>query len=203
MKEYISIPSSSKAPRDYCYAFYKYDGSNLRFEWSKKKGFYKFGTRHQLFDRSHEVFGDAIDIFLNKYSEDLSRIFVDQYRNLESAISYCEYLGPNSFAGLHVKEEPKDIILFDVNIHKQGLMEPKLFLKVFSRIHTAELVYEGNLNDPFIDAVRNNKLSIDLNEGVICKGGSGHKLWMCKIKTLHYLEKLKVIKKDKWMEFWE
>jgi hypothetical protein len=35
-------------------------------------------------------------------------------------------------------------------------------------------------------------------EGVICKGGTGHRLWMGKIKTLAYLEELKRRFKDKW-----
>lgn len=36
MKDYPSIESSSKAPKDAGIAFYKYDGSNLRFEWHNK-----------------------------------------------------------------------------------------------------------------------------------------------------------------------
>lgn len=203
MKEYPSIPHSSKAPREYCYAFYKYDGSNLRFEWTRKKGFTKFGTRHQLFDESHEVFGKAIKLFQDKYSEGISKVMADEYRGVESAICYAEFVGPNSFAGQHVATDVHDVILFDVNPHKKGILAPHVFIKQFEHLGIAELVYEGNLNQPFIEAVRNNTLATKLDEGVICKGGSGHKLWMCKIKTLEYLNKLKNSKGEEWEKFWE
>lgn len=203
MKEYWSIPHSSKAPREYCYAFYKHDGSNLRFEWNKKRGWNKFGTRRQLFDKSHPVFGSAINTFMEKYSEDVTRILKDTYRNIESAITYCEFEGPNSFAGQHDSNEIQDLIMFDVNVHKKGIIDPSDFLKLFGNLHIPELVYEGKLNEPFIQAVRSNTLETKLNEGVICKGGSGHKLWMCKIKTLSYLDSLKKAKGDDWEKYWE
>lgn len=39
MLQYPSILGVKKMPLGHkCYAFYKYDGSNLRFEWSPKKG---------------------------------------------------------------------------------------------------------------------------------------------------------------------
>lgn len=203
MKEYWSIPHSAKAPREYCYAFYKYDGSNLRFEWHKKRGWNKFGTRHQLFDETHEIFSPAIEIFMNKYSDQIEKKLLDNYRGIESAICYCEFLGEHSFAGSHDPNDIKDLILFDVNIHKKGIIEPKQFIKIFGSLHIAELVYEGNLNEPFIQAVRTNSLDIKLDEGVVCKGGSGHKLWMCKIKTQDYLNKLKQSKGNDWEKFWE
>lgn len=203
MKEYWSIPHSAKAPREYCYAFYKYDGSNLRVEWHKKRGWNKFGTRHQLFDETHDIFAPAIDIFMNKYSEPIAKILTDNFRGIESAITYCEFLGKNSFAGNHDPNEVKDMILFDVNVHKKGILDPKQFLDLFGSLHIAELVYQGNLNEPFIEAVRSNSLDVKLNEGVIAKGGSGHKLWMCKIKTRDYLDKLKESKGSEWEKYWE
>lgn len=203
MKEYWSIPHSSKAPRVYGYAFYKYDGSNLRVEWHKKRGWSKFGTRHQLFDETHEVFAPAIDIFMNKYSETLAKIVVDNFRGVESFIAFCEFLGKNSFAGSHDPNDVKDMILFDVNVHKKGILGPKEFLNLFGNVHIPELVYEGNLNDQFIEAVRANTLDIKLNEGVIFKSGSGHDLKMCKIKTRDYLEKLKKSKGSDWEKYWE
>jgi hypothetical protein len=68
-------------------------------------------------------------------------------------------------------------------------------------LKTAQVVYEGDLSDSFIDKVRNG--GYNLNEGVICKGGSGHKLWMRKIKTLAYLQRLKNVLGDKWEDFGE
>ena len=75
MKAYPKIPGSKNCPSDHCIAFEKYDGSNLRWEWSKKRGFYKFGTRRRLFDHTDTVFSEAIPIFMNKYSKDLDVLF--------------------------------------------------------------------------------------------------------------------------------
>ena len=44
MKEYPKIPNSKDFPLGQCITFEKYDGSNIRAEWTKKKGFHKFGT---------------------------------------------------------------------------------------------------------------------------------------------------------------
>jgi hypothetical protein len=72
----------------------------------------------------------------------------------------------------------------------------------------AEVVYQGPLSLEFIDAVRNNEFPV--KEGVVAKGGTGHDLWMRKIKTLQYLEELKTrfpdIGKDgrpTWENLWE
>lgn len=140
---------------------------------------------------------------MNKYSEQIEKTLRDNFRGVEEALAFCEFEGPNSFAGIHDPEDTQDVILFDVNVHKKGILDPKTFLKLFGHLHTPELVYEGKLNDPFIQAVRENKLDIKLNEGVVCKGGSGHDLWMAKIKTWEYLEKLKTRKGDDWTKFWE
>ena len=59
------------------YAFDKLDGSCIRAEWATKKGFWKFGTRRRLLDKS-EFLGTAIDLIREKYEKDLSKIF---YKN--------------------------------------------------------------------------------------------------------------------------
>ena len=75
---------------------YKYDGSNLRFEWSRRQGWYKFGTRYTVFDGSSRQWGHAVDLFLHAYGDDLQRVFRDQasYRGIERATAYCEHLTP-------------------------------------------------------------------------------------------------------------
>lgn len=202
MKTYPSILGCDKnTPNSKCIAFYKYDGSNLRWEWSKKRGWYKFGTRNRLFDSTDEIFGEAISIFQNTYANDIERILIDSFRT-ESAIAFTEFLGPSSFAGLHIKDEPKELILFDISIYKKGLLSPVEFIKEFKSIKTAEVIYTGNLNQPFIQSVRENTDG-KLNEGVVCKGGEGHKLWMRKIKTNSYLEKLKNRMPNDWQNYWE
>lgn len=65
MKTYPSIPrSTGQSFQEYdAYVFDKLDGSNLRFEWSRKKGWVKYGTRRRLFDTTDPVFGEAITLF--------------------------------------------------------------------------------------------------------------------------------------------
>ena len=214
MKTYRSIPHSGKAPRgEECFVFVKYDGSNLRFEWSKKSGWYKQGTRKELFDESHPIFGGAIELFNETYADDLEKVFVDhnKFKHSQSVIVYTEWFGSESFAGGHFPNDPKQIVLFDVNPHKKGILKPKEFLDTFGHLQVAELIEKRILDDEFIEAVRNNEYECgskfeirnEVPEGVICKGGEGHNLWMCKIKTNDYREELKQRKGDDWTKYWE
>lgn len=201
MKVYPSIGGSSRAPRKPCIAFYKYDGSNLRAEWSRKTGWTKFGTRKRLFDESDPDFGSAIPLFHETMADGLIDIFKKKYRDDQQVTVFMEFLGPNSFAGKHEPTDPKELILIDVALYKKGLVSPREFIKNFNTVPSAEVVYEGNLNEEFINDVRNGVYPV--NEGVVCKGGSGHDLWMCKIKTNEYLKKLKEVFNSNWKDYWE
>lgn len=89
-------------------------------------------------------------------------------------------------------------------MHKKGYISPREFVNVFCKSLNelaAEVIYDGNLNEQFIQDVRSNKFG--LNEGVVCKGGDGHKLWRCKIKTDEYKVKLQEMYGARWHEFWE
>lgn len=199
MKQYPQIDGPSLAPKAPCIAFFKYDGSNLRFEWSKKRGFYKFGTRKRLFDQTDEQFGDAIELFKNKYATDLEQIIrtEKQFRGIENFVAFCEYLGPNSFAGWHDPQDQKDLILFDLAIHKRGFILPRDFVNTFGHLQIAQVVYEGNFNTQFIEDIKNG-LYVGQAEGVVAKGiiqgkkkSSNHGLWMSKVKTKWWLDELK------------
>lgn len=194
-----------------CVAFYKYDGSNLRFEYSRKqKKWYKFGTRHHLFVENDPEYGEALPVFFKKYAEGLAKVFHDTkaWRNAEYMVVFGEFFGPHSFSGRHdpkilgvENNGPKDVVLFDVNIHRKGLLGPEEFVTSFGHLPIAEIVYRGILTEDFFHEVRNGKYL--LKEGVMCKGGSGHELWMCKIKTLEYLKRLQETYQEKWTNFWE
>lgn len=206
MKEYPSIEGPLGDFGKPCIAFYKEDGSNLRFEYTPKNGWNKFGTRTRLFDRTDPDFGCAIDLFLNTQAEGIEKVIRDtkEFRNNERVTAYCEFFGPKSFAGNHSLEpdnEPKQLVLFDINFHKKGILGPRDFVNYFGHLKTAQVVYEGNFNQELIDAVRTRKLPVW--EGVVAKGGSGHSLWMRKIKSNDYLDKLKVVFKDGWEKYAE
>lgn len=192
-----------------CIAFEKYDGSNLRFEYSKNSGWYKFGTRRRRFDETDPEYGPAIPLFMHKYAAQIERIILDHpvYSKSTSFVAYAEYVGPHSFAGKHdpdflgVEENPLDLILFDINIHKRGFISPEEFVGLFQHLPVAEVVYQGRLNEGFVSDVRQGKYPV--NEGVIVKGGEGHNLWMRKIKTFEYLDRLKDVFGQKWKDHWE
>lgn len=150
------------------YAFDKLDGSNIRAEWSNKTGFSKFGTRKRLLDPNEKPFGEAIDLFMDKYSDDLEAIFRKQ--KFQRATAFLEFAGPNSFAGFH-EEEIHDVTLFDLHVYRQGMLPPKEFLKLFDdKVDIAPVLYTGKPNQDFLESVRNSTLEGMTFEGVVCKG---------------------------------
>ena len=201
MKTYPKIPyNNEKLYGLETWAFYKYDGSNIRFEWNRKRGWYKFGTRTQLISPTEPIYGRSIDIFIEKYGDDLSNIFTSKYKNIESVIVFGEYFGENSFAGKHMETDKMDVIIFDVSLYKKGFISPNEFLDNFGHLDISKLVYNGKYNEDFVYSVKQNKL--DLLEGVVCKGTlkskkDGDLLWMSKIKTDHWLSKVKQLYGDK------
>lgn len=207
MIEYPTIINSSKAPRKHGVAFDKLDGSNIRVKWTQKNGFCLFGSRHQLLDASHPHLGEVVELFNKNSAPQLDDFFRSEkeFRNQREIITYSEFLGEKSFAGLHVPGDPKKIVLFDVLVgHKNRYFVPPIeFIEMFGGlVAIPKVVYIGKLNDEFIQQVRDNVF--DLNEGVIFKGTekSGAfrgNIWSCKIKTQNYFDRLK----DRFEEGWE
>lgn len=69
-----------------------------------------------------------------------------------------------------------------------------LFIKDFGHVGIPRVIYEGNLNEEFVENIKNNKFN--LSEGVICKGVTLTKkgrpaLYYCKIKTNDWFERLR------------
>lgn len=217
MKQYPEIPGPAGGHHKSCYAFVKYDGSNMRFEWSKKRGWYKFGTRNCMIDENTPVFGAAIPMFLEKYGDDLEKVFKNDktFIGVQSVVVFAEWYGELSFAGCHKPwDKNYDIVLFDVNPHKKGFMGPKQFLDSFGHLKVAELVYTGNFGPWLEEAVRKEspeldikskyKVQVDFPEGIICKGAESnpHKQWSCKVKTERYKEALKALYEADWEKYW-
>lgn len=203
MKSYPSIPYAT--PEDFgfeCTAFYKYDGSNLRFEYSKKRGWWKFGTRNRLFDKTDPDFGSAIDLFLNNHAEGVEKVLKDnkEYKNSDAVIVFAEFFGAKSFSGQHVADDPKELVIFDINIHKKGLVSPRDFVNNFGHLKIAETVYRGPLTQDFLDAIWRGEYPVV--EGVIIKWGSGHKLSMRKMKTEAYKKRLIEFFGMEWERYW-
>lgn len=182
-------------------AFDKLDGSNMRFEYSHKRGFYKFGTRNVMIDSGNEQFGFAVDLFLQKYADQLAKVFsAREYRNSQSFVCFAELVGTRSAFGQHdFDKDTFDIVLFDVNEHKRGFVPPKRFVDDFGHCGIPRVVYNGKLNMQFINDVKANKFG--LSEGVIGKGVvSGKKdrtsLYYFKAKTDDWFDRLRIRDRD-------
>jgi hypothetical protein len=182
-------------------AFEKLDGSNLRFEYSHKRGFYKFGTRNMMIDRKSTPFGFAIDLFLEKYEKPLTEIFKSKtYRNTLSFVCFAELHGEKSEFGQHeFGNDTFDATLFDISEYKKGLIPPRQFINDFRGIGIPKIIYEGNLNSNFVVDVKTNQFN--LKEGVVCKGvipnkKEPHNLYYCKIKTNEWFERLRARRPD-------
>ncbi len=209
---YPKIPGSAAALLERCVAFEKYDGTNLHWVWDRELGWYAFGTRRNRFDLDevgiaefnthHPGYADAPQIFNRDFAAQLEGIFSEYpaYDSPEITV-FAEYFGPNSFAGLHKPDDVKQLVLFDVE-NDHGIIGPEQFIADFGDLNIARVVYRGKLTGRFTQDVREGKY--DVAEGVVCKGGSGGAdLWMVKIKTNAYLERLKQAFKDDWEAYWE
>ena len=191
-------------------AFDKLDGSNIRAEWDRRKGWHLFGSRRRLLDASRPLLGQAIRLILDGYGDGLAKVFTDDpaFQGTCEATAYFEFLGPHSFAGQHdpaalgvPSNEPFQVVLIDVNIHRQGFVSADEFIERFGHLDIPRVVHRGMLDRDFIADVRSGKHGD--GEGVILKGGEGHERWMAKVKTTAYLRRLKSFFQDDWQKHWE
>lgn len=186
MKSYPSI-SRHTSDDGVWYIFDKKDGSQIRAEWSRKKGFHKFGRRHGLLDDSNPFLPESKDLILNKYSETLTKRFKDA--RYDEVTCFFEFYGENSFAGNH-EHEPHTVTLFDVDVYKHGLLDPKSFVSLTDGIEVCTLLHQGYLSD-IQDAVYQSTLKGMTYEGVVAKRKEGREILMTKLKSKAWLERLR------------
>ena len=168
--------------------FAKIDGSNLRFEWEKKKGWFRFGTRRRVINEEHETFGSALEIFQCDYSEHFEKLALQ--KKWTGITVYCEFWGDNSFAGEHEPSDEKYLTPIDVAVYKRGILESAEFVKLFN--DKFDLKYLGNLtwDQTFVERVQNSEYPNMAMEGVVGKNGSGHKRLAIKLKSKIWIEKV-------------
>jgi RNA ligase len=213
MLHYPKIPGGRDCPGGQCIAFEKYDGTNLHWDWDRDFGWHAFGSRRDQFNlapdgigqfaAAHAQLHEAPDLFFGTMAKGIEGVLRDNscYRNVASIKVFTEFLGPNSFAGLHKAKDPKRLVLFDMWAEGLGLVGPRRFVTDFGRLPIARVVYEGRFTGKFSQDVRKGKYGVA--EGVICKGGEGFDPWMVKVKTDAYLARLKVAFAERWEEYWE
>ena len=214
MLHYPKIPGSRNTPTGRCVAFEKYDGTNLHWCWDRDFGWHAFGTRRdefnlteagvEQFGRKHAHLREAAEVFRATLADGLERVFREDptYTEIPAFRAFAEFLGPGSFAGLHKEGEPKELKLFDVQAEPGGMLGPFTFVRDFGHLNTARVIYEGKLTGKFAEDVRTGKYGVA--EGVVCKGGAGDAdLWMVKIKTNAYMDRLKKAFAENWEDYWE
>ncbi len=214
MLHYPKIPSTKNCPGGRFVAFEKYDGTNMHWDWDRDFGWHAFGTRRDAFNLTD----NGIDRFAEKHPQQVGCVEVfwstlagavddlfrtnPNYQEFQELKIFTEFLGTNSFAGAHKPEDPKQLILFDVEAEGFGIIGPEKFVDDFGNLPSARVIYRGKFTGQFIEDVRNGKY--DVFEGVVCKGGKGGAdLWMAKIKTNAYQEKLKESFQNNWEAYWE
>lgn len=187
MKTYPTIPK--QVHNVSVYAFDKLDGSNIRAEWSRKRGFYKYGTRKRLLAPDESPLGGAIELINDEYGVELSDRLKEE--RAESAVCYFEFFGENSFAGFHEEHDNFKVVLFDISIHKRGFLPPREFMDFAWGLETPKLVYQGNANQPFVRAIREGTYHEVTFEGVVCKYVDRKQVKMFKVKSQAWLDRLK------------
>lgn len=187
MKSYPSI--STKMQAKSVIAFDKLDGSNIRAEWSNKKGFYKFGSRTRLIDRGTYVLGESIDLILENYADQLAAKF--EQKKWTRVVAFFEFLGDSSFAGWHANEEHQ-VTLIDVDVYKRGIIEPDEFVDNFGDLGIPNVVHNGMLSRDLITDVKNGTLDGMTYEGIVCKykNQKNKKTEMFKVKSRQWLNDL-------------
>jgi hypothetical protein len=200
MKQYSSIGHEHVSGKSY-YVYDKLDGSNMRVEWTKKKGFVKFGSRTQLVDANTGPLG-AFSIPLMQAQEELISGALGPLQ-VQEATCFFEFFGPQSFAGVHQWEQDRDkfkVVLFDVTLFKKGFMMPKEFQKTFEGIvPLPNLLHIGNVTEDLVRQIKDGTLEGITEEGVVCKSSplkNGYPPYCFKIKTEKWINRVKALYTD-------
>jgi len=209
---YPKIPDSRNFPLGECYAFEKYDGTNVHFAWDRDFGWHAFGTRRdqfnldehgiQEFAEQHPELADLSDLFQRTLAEPLETVLrsCEALSGTQEILAFAEYFGPRSFAGRHATGDARQLVLFDVLCDGEFL-GPQEFVEHFSGLPIARVIYKGRFTGAFAEDVRQGRYPV--TEGVVCKSGSGKDLRMAKIKTITFRERLKQAFADRWEDYWE
>lgn len=208
MLHYPKIPSSKHCRLGPCVVFDKVDGTNLHWDWDREFGWHAFGTRRDSynllpegiadFEKDHQNLRGAAALFERTLAGPAAEIL----RALpgQQVVLFTEYVGPGSFAGSHRAEEEKSLVLFDVRLDGH-MLGPEEFVDRFGHLDIPRILYRGKFKGQLLEEVYQGKY--DVPEGVVVKGGSGHSLWMAKVKTRAYEARLRSQFGANWQDYWE
>ncbi len=188
MQQYPSIDKQIIKGQDY-YIFDKLDGSNIRVEFSLKKGFDKFGTRKKLMSDDSGILNRSKDLILKNESSILN---IFKKNKWQAGTLFFEFYGQNSFAGFHEENDIFKVSLIDAHIERKGYLEPREYLKAFEdNVEISKLIHVGKLNSNLIQQIQNGELDGMTFEGIVGKTVIKNKHVRCKVKNKQWIEKLK------------
>ena len=144
--------------------FVKLDGSIIRAEWKRGKGFYKFGRKNGLLDDSNPWLQEAPELMERDYSF-LQTVFTEF--GWTRVVAFFEFLGKHSFAGNHEKEK-HGIHLIDISTYKKGLIDPK-DLAIMDAVGGAKPLHRGPVTPEVIRSIHESKMKGMSFEGVVFK----------------------------------
>ncbi len=192
MKEYPQIPASTGTQfREIpgAWIFDKLDGSNMRSEWSKKRGWYKHGKRSGLVDDSNPHLAKAPELFMATLAEPLAKIAKDN--RWQSLVVFYEFWGKKSIAGLHYDGDEKFLTLFDAAADKRGILIPQDFRKYFEgKVSTPSCLGNENWTRGYVERVYRGEIEGITFEGVVAKVGTRHDIVRAKAKTKAWIDKV-------------
>ena len=192
MKDYPSIPRSTGTNfRDIpsAHVFDKLDGSSLRSEFSRKRGWYKHGKRSGLVDDSNPHLAIAPALFNALLAEPLERIARDN--RWDSLVVFYEFWGALSVAGSHCASDPKFLTVFDAAADRGGFIPPNDFRNIFEdKVPTPKYLGTVHWTRGYVEDVRLGKVDGITFEGVVAKAGSRHDIVRAKAKTQAWIDRV-------------
>ena len=207
---YPKIVGTKNFPVKDCIGFEKCDGSNTHFCWNKDRGFYAFGTRRSRYDLNaagideFKLYHKGLEDVIPTFEKSLASLEDDNLLRQHSDVTlFAEFLGERSFAGSHIADDDKKLVLFDV-LADGNFLSPWTFVEKYGDLkdcNAARVVYSGRYNGQLINDIRTGKF--DVKEGVVLKGVNKDTVYRAKIKTDAYLARLKEAFNDKWIDYWE
>lgn len=209
---YNKISDALDCPLKQCVAFEKLDGTNIHWVWKPNMGWLDYGTRRdrfplnnsgvRQFEAAHPELA-GIDQLWDQDPLNSLEFYLwnhPKYNTAQEVIVFTEYLGPNSFAGSHKLGDKMQLVIIDVMVDGK-FISPEQMLEDFKKWNLAKVIYQGKFSGQLFIDVRKGKY--DVKEGVVVKGVVGDQVYMAKIKTQAYLDKLKEIFKDDWKKYGE
>jgi hypothetical protein len=173
----------------HAHVFDKIDGSSMRSEYSRKRGFYKHGRRYGLLDGASPALEVVPDLFERTLRESLERLARDN--RWDNLVVFYEFYGVKSLSGLHVEGDPKFLSVFDASLDRETILPPDEFRKLFEgEVPTPRFLGRFNWTRGFIDTVWRGEVEGVTFEGVVGKGHTKRGILRGKAKTKAWIDQI-------------